>query len=282
LIMLLDSERPYKLSLKEFERIRLMAYAFCGLDLKNRETLVEARLGKWVRILNLSSFDEYCNAVERDKSNDLFTGMIDALTTNHTSFFREIAHFDFLCQAVLPESSKNKEFNIWSAGCSTGEEAYSIALSVIDTLGEVARTRVMITATDISRRVLDKARRGLYALSSIEALSTETQREFFLKGNGAFTGQCMVKPEIKRFVDFKEWNLLDYPASLNTFQVIFCRNVMIYFDQTTQQTVLNHLISRLSPGGYIFLGHAESLNNLNHPLEYIRTAIYRNPVIDRI
>ena len=260
---------------KEFERIRRMAYDFCGVDLKDKQILVSARLGKKIRSLHLPSFTQYCDQVEADTSGNLFTEMIDALTTNHTSFFREVRHFEFLRDTVLPELPDQSSINIWSAACSTGEEPYTIAFTVIDALGQQAYSRLAITATDISTRVLEKAKKGLYALTSVEAVSPGVRRECLMRGTGEFSSQCMVKSTTKKLITFRQWNLLEQCNSIGPFQVIFCRNVMIYFDQQTQQLVVDNLVSRLAPGGYLFIGHAESLNGISHSLEYVCTATYR-------
>jgi chemotaxis protein methyltransferase CheR len=260
---------------KEFERIRRMAYDFCGLDLNGKEVLVSARLGKKMRLLNLSSFTKYCDQVESDTSGKLFTEMIDALTTNHTSFFRESRHFEFLRDVILPGLSDKSVLNIWSAACSTGEEPYSIAFALIDALGESAFTRVAITATDISTRVLEKAKSALYPIAAVNSLSPELRRNCLMKGTGTYAGQCLVKPAIKSLVAFRQLNLLKDCSSVGPFEVIFCRNVMIYFDQPTQQTVVDNLVSRLVPGGYLFIGHAESLNGIRHSLEFVCSATFR-------
>jgi chemotaxis protein methyltransferase CheR len=273
----IESNPGVEMRPREFERIRQMAYEFCGVDLKGKQILVSARLGKKIRLLNLPSFTEYCDRVEGDTSGALFTEMIDALTTNHTSFFREARHFDFLRGTVLPSLAGQGPINIWSAACSTGEEPYTIAFTVIDALGQEAYSRLSITATDISTRVLEKAKRGLYPLTSLSALSTEMRRECLMKGTGEYIGQCMVKPGIKKMIDFQQWNLMHQSPSFGPFEVIFCRNVMIYFDQETQQTVVDNLVSRLVPGGYLLIGHAESLNGITHSLEYMCSATYRKP-----
>jgi chemotaxis protein methyltransferase CheR len=261
----------------EFERIRRMAYEFCGVDLKGKQILVSSRLGKKIRSLQMPSFTKYCDHVEADTSGALFTEMIDALTTNHTSFFREARHFDFLREVVLPELPEQSEVSIWSAACSTGEEPYTIAFTMIDAMGQKAYSRLSITATDISTRVLEKAKKGLYPLASVQAVSPEMRRECLMKGTGEFSNQCMVKASVKKLIAFRQWNLLEQCTAIGPFQVIFCRNVMIYFDQQTQQTVVDNLVSRLAPGGYLMIGHAESLNGINHSLEYICTATYRKP-----
>ncbi len=262
---------------REFERIRQMAYQFCGVDLRGKEVLVSSRLGKKLRQTNLPSFNVYCDQVEQDKSGLLFTEMIDALTTNHTSFFRESRHFEFLQQTILPSLPKDAPITIWSAACSSGEEPYTIAFTVIETLGEQAYSRLAITATDISTRVLEKARIGLYPVASLGALSPAMRRDCLMKGVGNYAGQCLIKPEVRKLIAFQQLNLLRDCASVGPFQVIFCRNVMIYFDQPTQQTCVDHLVSRLVPGGYLLIGHAESLKGIEHPLEFVCTATYRKP-----
>jgi len=261
----------------EFQTIRQMAYDFCGVDLEGKQVLVSARLGKKVRELSLPSFEAYCDYVRKDHSGDAFTAMIDALTTNHTSFFREIKHFTFLQETILPNLPPSSTLDIWSAACSSGEEPYTIAFSLIQKLGDATFSRVSITATDISTRVLQKAKKGLYPASSLSSLPNDLMRKCLLKGTGQYAGDCLVKPEIRKLVDFRQLNLLKDCSSVGPFQVIFCRNVMIYFDLPTQQTVVDNLVSRLVPGGYLFIGHAESLNGIRHSLKYICSAIYRKP-----
>jgi chemotaxis protein methyltransferase CheR len=259
----------------EFETIRKMAYEFCGVDLDGKQVLVSARLGKKVRELGLPSFDAYIDYVRKD--SDAFTLMIDALTTNHTSFFREMKHYEFLHQTVLPNLAPNSKLNFWSAACSSGEEPYTIAFSMMQAWGDSMLSRVSITATDISTRVLQKAKRGMYPASTLTSVPPDLMKKCLLKGTGKYVGECLVKPEIRNLVEFRQLNLLKDVSSVGPFEVIFCRNVMIYFDIPTQQTVVDNLVSRLAPGGYLFIGHAESLNGIRHSLKYIRSAIFRKP-----
>ena len=262
---------------RDFDLIRQMAYDFCGVDLGGKQVLVASRLGKKVRELGFPSFEKYCEHVQKDGHGDSFTAMIDALTTNHTSFFREARHFTFLRDVILPELPADSPLYLWSAACSTGEEPYTIAFALIEALGGEAFSRVSITATDISTRVLKKAEQGLYPASSLSALPIAMMRDCLLKGTGKYADQCLVKREVRDLVNFQQLNLLEDCSSVGPFQVIFCRNVMIYFDQPTQQAVVNQLISRLVPGGYLLIGHAESLNGIEHPLKYICSATYRKP-----
>jgi chemotaxis protein methyltransferase CheR len=261
---------------QDFDQIRQLVYAFCGVDLHGKQVLVGTRLAKKVREMGFPSFAAYCAALKQNSSSDVFTETIDALTTNHTSFFREEAHFHFLQQVVLPPLSPAAEVSIWSAACSTGEEPYTIAFSLIDALGDAAFSRASILATDISTRVLEEAQRALYPVERLKKqLSPELMRRCLLRGTGDYTGHCLVKPEVRKLIHFRQFNLLDDCSSFGPFQVIFCRNVMIYFDRPTQQRVVNSLAARLVPGGYLFIGHSESLNGIEHPLTYVRPATYR-------
>lgn len=270
------SEDAFTMRPHDFEQIREMMYAFCGVDLQGKQVLVGTRLAKKVRTMGFASFAAYCAALKQNPSSDLFTETIDALTTNHTSFYREEAHFNFLQQVVLPALSPAAEVAVWSAACSTGEEPYTIAFSLIDALGDAAFSRASILATDISTRVLEEAKRGLYPLDRVQRqLSPELMRRCLLRGKGEYTGHCLVKPEVRNLMRFRQFNLLDDCSSFGPFQVIFCRNVMIYFDRETQQRVVNSLAGRLVPGGYLFIGHSESLNGIQHPLTYVRPATYR-------
>ena len=270
------SSDPYAMRPHDFDQIRQMVYEFCGVDLHGKQMLVGTRLAKKVQQLGFPSFEAYCTEVKRNPSGELFTSMIDTLTTNHTSFFREEAHFTFLRDVILPGLSSTAKLSIWSSACSTGEEPYTIAFSLIDALGDEAFSRVSILATDISTRVLEQAQRGIYPSSNLQQqLSPTVLRRCLLRGVGQYENHCMVKPEVRAMVNFGQFNLLDDCSSVGPFEVIFCRNVMIYFDRPTQQNVVNKLAARLAPGGYLLIGHSESLNGIEHPLLYVRPATYR-------
>jgi chemotaxis protein methyltransferase CheR len=269
------SQSPPKLRTSDFDQIRKMVYEFCGVDLTGKQVLVGTRLGKRVRDLGFDSFDKYCEHVRSEKSGAAFSMMIDTLTTNHTSFFREQQHFDFLKKSIVPSLPANSPIAIWSAACSSGEEPYTIAFSLVEALGASAFHRTTILATDISTRVLERAKLGLYPAARLDKLPPAVRRECLLKGTGQYADQCLVKREVKSLIEFRHFNLLDECSSFGPFHVIFCRNVMIYFDQQTQQTVVNSLASRLLPGGYLLIGHSESLNGIDHPLQYISPATYR-------
>jgi chemotaxis protein methyltransferase CheR len=264
-----------KLQPREFNLIRRMVYERFGIDLEGKEVLVAARLGKKMREQGLSSFKQYYEHVQKDITGDALTTMVDALTTNHTSFFRETQHFDYLRKVILPELQPTSQIRIWSAACSTGEEPYSIAFTLIEELGQSAWSKAHILATDISTRVLVTAQRGLYPASRFQQVPVDRMRRHLLKGSGASTGDYMVKKETRALVEFQRLNLMEDFSSVGLFSVIFCRNVMIYFDRETQQSLVNRLVAQLEPGGYLLIGHAESLNGVEHPLKYLCPATYR-------
>ncbi len=272
----LSGVRP--LTHQEFQQFRRLAREQFGLDLRQgKEALVSARLGRKIRELNFRSFQEYYRHVLADRTGESLIALIDALTTNHTSFFREPAHFDFMRRTVLPALRNGNRTAIWSAACSTGEEPYSIAFTILEELGQAALGRTRILATDISTRVLATARRGAYPAERFAGIPAERLRRYVLRGEQRWKDWYLVKPEVRAAVEFKRLNLLDDFSRLGSFHAIFCRNVMIYFDKPTQRDLVNRLAGNLEPGGYLLIGHAESLSGVDHPLQYLCPATYRKP-----
>src|SRR3954447_12485699 len=268
--------RPLRPS--EFAKIRRLAYETFGLDLRSgKEDLVAARLGKQIRQAGCRSFDEYYHLVLTDLTGESLVNLIDALTTNHTSFFREPAHFDFLRNTFLPEWRHREVIDVWSAACSTGEEPYSIAMCLLDALGQTAPGKLRILATDISTRVLAIARLGIYPAERFEDVTALQLPRYWLCGGGDSAGSYRAKKELRAVIEFRRLNLLDPLSRLGHFPLIFCRNVLIYFDKPTQQRVVECLASVLSPGAYLLTGHAESLTGLNHGLRAVQPAVYRKP-----
>jgi chemotaxis protein methyltransferase CheR len=268
----------HRLKPHEFEAIRRLAYDKFGLDLrKGKEELVAARLGKRMRQGGFDSFEEYYQHVVGDRSGEALIGMIDALATNHTSFLREAAHFEFLRQDVLPGLRERPRIELWSAACSTGEEPYTLAFTLCDQWGAEAFRKVRILATDISTKALAAAKSAVYPAERFSTVPPAWLRQFLLRGEGRWKGCYRVKPEVRSQVEFARLNLVEPFSQRNLFPVIFCRNVMIYFDKATQEALVNRLAASLEPGGYLFIGHAESLSGVRHELTYIRPAIYRKP-----
>ena len=291
-----------ELGQQDFEQIREMAYRFCGLNLlPGKEELVKARLGKKLRELGLSTYRQYCERVTADKTGEIRAGMIDALTTHHTQFFREPQHFALL-RALLRESRSSTEWRVWSAACSTGEEPYSIAITALQELagtgtasqlpgggageGKAAlpaawtqpRWKLEILATDVSVHAVETGRQGRYQTERFRGLPMIELKPYLLRGEGFAAGWYLLRPEVRERIQFRCANLLALPEGLGRFKVIFCRNVMIYFDQRTQGKVVQNLAAHLEPGGHLLIGHAESLNALEHGLEYVRPAVYRRPL----
>lgn len=260
----------------ELERIQKLALSTFGLDLRSgKEELIMARIGKVMRKQNLASFSDYYDYVMSDPSGTALAEMIDALTTNFTSFFRESAHFDLLKKTILPALKKD-HVRIWSAACSTGEEPYSISFCLHDAGFTPGSAEVL--ATDISQKVLREASAGIYKLEDLKTMSLDLRQRYFLAGVGTKAGWFKVKPEIRRLVNFAAQNLIGPLSVKGPFDVIFCRNVMIYFNKATQQEVIHGLQQKLAPGGYLLIGHSETLNNVQHSLRYVSPAVYRSSV----
>lgn len=264
------------LSAREFERIRRLAYDYCGLSIEDgKEGLVAARLSRIMRAKGIGSYSLYYQHVVADKTLGALVEMIDHLTTNHTSFFREPQHFSFLETAVFPQLADRPAIRIWSAACSSGEEPYSIAISAAERLHEHA-SRIQILATDISTRVLAAAERGIYSKDRLQGLTPELQRRYLLKGSGPASGQYRIKPLLQQGLRFARLNLMEpFPSDLGSFSVILCRNAMIYFDLATQERLVNRFCRHLEPGGFLLIGHAESLHGIRHPLRFVQPATYQ-------
>ena len=271
--------RPLTLKAKEFAAISALAREEFGLELgKGKEQLVAARLGKLMRKLGFGAFPDYYRHVQGDRTGDALVELIDALTTNHTSFFREPAHLDFLVQRVFAEHHGHGPMLIWSAACSSGEEPYSIALTAREHLGAQSPILPRILASDISTRVLETARKGIYKADRFQGGVAPWLRKHLLRGEGRWEGWYRMRPEILDMVEFRRVNLIEPLPDVGRFTVIFCRNVMIYFSRETQEQLVNRLAACLEPGGYLFVGHSESLTGMQHGLQHILPAIYRKRV----
>jgi chemotaxis protein methyltransferase CheR len=265
------------LSRLEFDQISKLAFRTCGIDLRNgKHELVQARIGKKIRQGRFGSFREYYRHVETDYTGEELMGLLDALTTNFTSFLREPTHFDLLRKTILPGISG--PIRIWSAACSTGEEPFTIAFSLLEELGNTGSSRIRIFASDLSTRVLETAGRGTYLAERFCDCPQGWLSKYLLRGSGRSEGWYRVKPSVRSLIEFRRLNLMETFRPPQLFHVIFCRNVMIYFDKATQEQVVNRLAGCLEQGGYLLIGHSESLTGLKHPYNYIKPAVYRKPV----
>lgn len=243
----------------EFQEVRRLIREAIGLDLKpGKEALVSARLGKRLRAYGLSSVRELVEAAQRDKTGERRAELIDDLTTNFTSFWREPSHFEFLMKQVAPQWVGRTSVAVWSAACSSGEEPYTLLCSLSEALGDSARG-LRVLATDISRKALGVATAGVYPRDRLDGLPPGWLKKYFQQGTGAWAGSCRVKPALRSMVEFRRLNLMEPFDGLGPFATIFCRNVLIYFDRPTQTALVGRLCERLEPGGYLFLGHSEGL-----------------------
>jgi chemotaxis protein methyltransferase CheR len=268
--------QPLALTASEFGSIASLAREEFGLELgKGKEQLVASRLGKLMRQLGFTAFNDYYRHVQGDRTGGALVELIDVLTTNHTSFFREQAHFDFLVRRVFTEYKGSGPMRIWSAASSTGEEPFTIALTSREHLGAQNPALPRILATDISTRVLDTARKGMYKSERFQGGIAPWLRKHLLQGEGRWDGWYRMRPEILSMVDFRRVNLIEPLPDTGRFTVIFCRNVMIYFSRETQEHVVKQLSERLEPGGYLFVGHSESLTGIQHNLQQVQPAVYR-------
>ncbi|HET6461662.1 MAG TPA: protein-glutamate O-methyltransferase [Syntrophales bacterium] len=264
----------------DFEKISRFVYDLCGIHLhEGKKELVKARLGKRLREGNFKSFSEYYRYVTTEQGADELICMIDSLSTNLTSFFREAEHFQLLGEILpdmvkTPRRGRSPKLRIWSAGCSTGEEPYTIAMMLRELLNG-CQVDIKIFASDISTRVLNTAVRGIYPEEKVKGISSDLLKKYFQVGQGAWRGHYRVKKEISRIIDFTRFNLMESLSCNEPFDIIFCRNVMIYFDKPTQGRIVRKFYEYLREGGFLFVGRSESLTGLNHEFKYIEPSVYQ-------
>ena len=258
---------------KEFNQFRELIYRIAGISMSPaKKPLVTSRLAKRLKHYNLPSYGAYFQLITADDGKAELQVAIDLLTTNETHFFREPKHFDFLRQRIVPEQPRGRPLRIWSAACSSGEEPYSIAMLLDDVLGAAPWD---IVASDLSTRVLDKARTGLYPLERLPEIPKPYLSAYCLKGTGSQDGTLLIGQPLRERVRFFQHNLTETPPKLGEFDAIFLRNVMIYFDQDTKRQVVARLLPLLRPGGYFLVGHSETLNGLCDDLQPVQPAVYR-------
>jgi chemotaxis protein methyltransferase CheR len=259
----------------EFAKFSELIYRIAGISMApSKKPLVSSRLAKRLKHHDLSSYGDYFRLITSPQGKDELQMTVDMLTTNETHFFREPKHFDFLQQRILPERRKGVTFRAWSAACSSGEEPYSIAMVLDDVL---TNQPWEIVASDISTRIVDKARLGLYPMERVPEIPKPYLSRYCLKGVGEYDNTLLIEKSLRERVRFMLHNLTETPPSLGEFDVIFLRNVMIYFDQETKQKVVSRLLPLLRPGGYFFVGHSESLNGVTDLVKPIAPAIYKKP-----
>lgn len=274
------------LSGKNFAQLSKFIYAECGIKMPEaKKVLLEARLRKRLRILGMHSYSEYCDHLfSPEGTKTELIHMIDVVTTNKTDFYRESRHFDFLVQTALPElincygAGVRRKYSIWSAGCSTGEEPYTLAMVLSEFAEKQQGFDFSILATDISTRVLEKASLGIYKKDDIAPLPSALKMKYLLKSKDKSKNLVRIVPQIRSLIKFRRLNFMDSDFGMKEpVDIIFCRNVIIYFDKQTQEKLLNRFCQHLAPGGYLFMGHSETLNGLGVPLVPAGPMVYRKP-----
>ena len=265
----------------EFSKLSSFILQNYGIKLPiTKRTMLEGRLQKRLRALNLSSFKEYCDYVFSKEGQEAeLVHMVDVVTTNKTDFFREAVHFDFLSTTVLPNycnGDSMRQFKVWSAGCSTGEEPYTLAMVMSEFSEKYASFDFDIYATDISSRALHAAATAVYTIEKAAPVPFIFKKKYLLKSKDDQKKTVRITPALRAKVNFHRFNFLEDSASINqNFDAVFCRNVLIYFDRPTQEKVILKLCSKLEPGGYLFLGHSESISNMNLPLVQIQPTTFK-------
>lgn len=261
-----------ELSPADFQRVRRIAYQRAGLAIPSgKEGVVRSRVSKRLRERRMISFSAYLDAVEADGNGDEMVRLIDLLTTNKTDFFRESAHFDFLLSQVVPAAvTTGTPLRIWSAGCSSGEEPYTLSMLLHEALPP--RFDFRILATDICTTVVAAAKKGSYTEQQLDVVASQRRQRFFTPAG--IDGRATVTAELRAPISFAHLNLMaSWPMS-GPFDVILCRNVMIYFDKPTVTRLVSRFHTLLAPGGHLFIGHSESLTAIEHRYRYVQPAVY--------
>ncbi len=271
------------LSSRDFTRLSRLIYEQSGIKMPDvKKQMVEARLGKRLKSLGFHSFSAYCDYLFSSEGLEQeLIGMIDLITTNKTDFFRESAHFDYLVQRVLPvwvqeqNALSGRKLRVWSAGCSTGEEPYTLAMTLNEFAEKFPGFDYQILATDLSTRVLEKAKQAVYDDERVAPVPELLKRKYLLRSKDRSSGKVRIVPELREKVRFRRLNFMDDDFGIREpFDIIFCRNVVIYFDRPTQERLLNKFYANLAKDGLIFMGHSETLNGLDVPLVMVHPTIY--------
>ena len=271
----------FELTQADFEKFSRLVYEQSGISLHDgKKELIKARLSKRVRQGRFRSFLDYYQYVVQDDSGEELVFLLDSISTNLTSFFREQSHFDYLKNELLPRwtagrKSRDPRIRVWSAGCSSGEEVYSISITLLEGLAHPEKWKIKIMATDLYTKMLKKAIAGIYEQDRIRNIPSALIKKYFLKGDHQWREYVKVKTMLRDPVEFKRFNLMEPFPFQEPFDCIFCRNVMIYFDKKTQETLVNRFYQCLDPEGVLFIGHSESLTGIPHPFKYIKPAIYK-------
>jgi len=279
-------QREFEYGFQDFDRLRKLSFAHSGIRVPDdKQDMFYSRLSKRLRHLGLTRFSGYCDLLEREPGEE-FTDFINAITTNLTSFFRENHHFDYLRAKVLPgilaHNAASKRIRIWSAGCSTGEEPYSIAITLLESAPQLAGWDLRILATDLDTQVLATAASGVYPMERVQQIPEARLRRWFLKGGAGPSSKARIKPELRALIRFNQLNLMGPWRMKGPFDLIFCRNVLIYFDTETKRKLVERFAQLLAPEGHLFIGHSESLHTLTQSFRSLGHTMYRkSPELQR-
>ncbi len=279
----IDFFSPPELSDSQFQHLSEFIHTNVGIKMPaEKRLMVQSRLANRLKVLGMNNYDDYLKFTFSNtaQGSEEIALMINAITTNLTVFFRENSHFEYLSNVVLPELAQQnlKKVELWSAGCSSGQEPYTLSIVMQEFIRENQNSinDYSILATDISSKVLDKAIDAVYPMNEIENLSYDIKKRYFLKSKNQENPTVRVKPETRQKVNFARLNFMDssYPKTTQK-NVIFCRNVLIYFDKKTQESVVRKLLEHLAPGGYLFLGHSETIFGMDLPLKTVGPTIFK-------
>jgi chemotaxis protein methyltransferase CheR len=275
----MTAAREYQFTRKDFEFLRRLSSQRTGIVVTDDKfDMFYSRLARRVRALGLQNFADYCDYLEQPAHDDELIELVNALTTNLTSFFRENHHFDYLAERVLPEVAQRnrgaRSLRLWSAGCSTGEEPYSLAMVLAEQEKLLRGWDIEVLASDIDSNALAQASAGIYPLNRVENLPRARLKRFLQRGRGAQQGKARVRDNIRHYIRFEQINLMERLA-VEKKDVIFCRNVIIYFDRVTKARLLDRFADHLVDGGYLFVGHSESLLQVTDRFELVGHTVYR-------
>lgn len=265
---------------REYKRFSDFIHTECGIKLPpSKKTMVEARLQKRLRTLKMNEFREYCEYVFSSKGLDEeLIHLIDVITTNTTEFFREPRHFEILNSIVLPkwvaDHRNGRTLRFWSAGCSTGEEPYTLAMVFSEFAAKNPGFRFSILATDISTKVLQRAAQGVYSEDKVGGVSYDLKKKYLMRSKDRSRKEVRFAPEIRRFIQFSRLNFMHDFKFKNPMDIIFCRNVLIYFERDTQEQLIRKFCNNLIKGGHLFIGHSESLTGMDLPLSQLAPTVY--------
>lgn len=268
---------PPELSTKTFQQFREIVYEHSGIVLAdNKRPLVKGRIARRMRTMGIDDYEHYIKFVLEDSSNRELQELLDAISTNVTSFYREAHHFDFMRKLIADRLQLGvRKLRVWSAACSTGEEPYTIAIEILEAAGNTS-IDAKILATDISTEVIEKCQKGIYSSSVVQPVPPLLRKKYFEAPDKHSNGTLQVTDKLRKMLSVRRFNLTSFPYSVaGPIDLIFCRNVMIYFDRPTRTKIIGEFERIVAPGGYIFVGHSESLSGMTNHSTCVRPSIYR-------